>query len=223
MKPLIGLTGVYTPEDDFVKVRNLYMSCIFHAGGIPVMLPLTQTEWQLDALEKRLQGVVFTGGGDVSPHYFGEPLLCEAGRTEPERDAFELALYARFAKVGKPILGICRGSQLLAVANGEKLLQNVDGHDGISHDVAIKSGSRLCQIVKKTSLSVNSYHRQAIAPLSSGSSLAVCGMTADGGIEAIEHKILPFCFGVQWHPERLYFAESSGASALFSAFVSACG
>lgn len=221
MKPLIGVSGVYEPHDGVIKVRNAYMECIFAAGGIPVLLPLLSNDLQVREIGSRLNGVVFTGGGDVTPSYYGAEPETEFDQTEPERDAFEIALFKHAMERKIPILGICRGMQLIAVACGAKLKQHIENHsNGISHEVVIHC-ARLCEICGADTAAVNSHHMQAVVEPGTESSLRVCACAKDGTIEAIMHKELPFCLGVQWHPERLPHSALV-SSGIFSSFVSAC-
>ena len=117
-------------------------------------------------IAERLDGLLLTGGGDITPRYYGQKLETAQDLTEPERDAFELALFDLMLSAQKPMLGICRGMQLIAVACGAQLIQEVKGHNGgISHDIDIYDGvfKKMCNCNRA---SVNSYHMQAVAEFS---------------------------------------------------------
>ena len=218
---IVGITGVYEKEEDRLRIGNSYLRAMYQVGIQPVLLPMTLCEKEIRALAEVLAGVVFTGGGDITPQYYGQRLIC-ADRTEPIRDAFECLLYREMALRGKPMLGICRGMQLLAVANGVPLIQNVQGHENISHQVAIIKSEHLFDICKTRTIAVNSFHRQAVAEPDSHSDIVVCGRAKDGTIEAIWHRKLPFCLGIQWHPERMCYT-SAGSLDVLSAFAWAVG
>ena len=220
MKPLIGLSGVFEPQSGNVRVHLRYMERILAHGGVPVLLPTSTDIASVDAIVEKLDGVLFTGGGDITPSYYGQQLETAEDQTEPVRDVFELALFKASLAKGLPMLGICRGMQLLAVACGAALAQRVDGHSGgISHDIDINSGL-LYEICGMRSDNVNSYHRQAVAEPSVDLPLVVCARASDGTIEAISHRSHPFCLGVPWHPERGVYSDAVSAG-IFSSFVSA--
>lgn len=220
MKPLIGLSGVFESQSGNVRVHVRYMERILAHGGVPMLLPTLSDATSINALVEKLDGVLFTGGGDITPSYYGKQLETEQDQTEPERDAFELALFKASLAKGVPMLGICRGMQLLAVASGASLIQRVAGHGGgISHDVDINDGL-LREICGVDFACVNSYHQQAVAEPTADLPLVVCARASDGSIEAISHRSHPFCLGVQWHPERCAYSDKVSAG-IFSSFISA--
>lgn len=221
MKPLIGLTGVYEPQCGIMRVHRRYSDRILAFGGVPMLLPLTKDAAQIRAIVNKLDGVLFTGGGDISPHYYGESLRTVKDQTEPDRDAFELALFSEAVARQMPILGICRGMQLIAVACGAKLEQEVKEHaDGISHKIDIRNG-RLYEMCGCTLAEVNSFHMQAVVEWSGDDPLELCARAEDGTIEAIAIKSYPFGLGVQWHPERMPYSDTV-SRGIFSSFVAAC-
>jgi putative glutamine amidotransferase len=236
MKALIGVTGYYMNkneagkhgvygafERDFVVVSYDYSRSVERAGGIPVVLPIMETK-MLDPLLDRLDGLLLTGGTDINPLYYGETPTSSLGKTEEERDAFELELANRALARDMPIFGICRGLQLLNVAMGGSLHQDLQqslGQDVFhahiqfrkwqaTHEIALEEGSRLHQIVGTDRIAVNSFHHQAIHRLGNG--LMVTARADDGVVEAVEATSHTAVFAVQWHPEMM--AERDGTQQL---------
>ncbi|MEV7328637.1 gamma-glutamyl-gamma-aminobutyrate hydrolase family protein [Micromonospora sp. NPDC093244] len=211
-RPLIGISAYVEPADwavwrgvPAVLVPEAYVRAVTAAGGRAVVLPPDDEDADVLAV---LDGLLLAGGADVGPGRYGQP---PHPRTEdrPDRDAGELALLAAALAVGLPVLGVCRGMQLLAVAYGGSLhqhLPDVVGHEehrpapGVygAHPVRFAEGS-LAATVLAGVRRVNSYHHQAVAD---PGRLTVTGWAADGVIEAVEDPGLPFVLGVQWHPEN---------------------
>lgn len=214
MRPVIGITA-YEEEAHWgpwseraVLVPSTYVHAVERAGGAPMVLPV-QTEG-IDALIRRVDALVLSGGPDVDPgRYDAEPH--EHSQTpRPERDAFELTLLQASEGTRTPTLAICRGLQVLNVARGGTLhqhLPDVVGHTGHSpkageyawHDVNVEPGSRLAEILAGHEAQTASHHHQAIAQLGRG--LRVVAHADDGTIEAVEDPELDYLIGVQWHPE----------------------
>lgn len=213
-RPLIGVTAQVDSEGRR-WIRSSYAEAICHAGGVPVFIDHLADEALLFALCMRLDGVLFTGGVDIHPKYYGEAVEEGCGEITERRDVFEFSLY-RIAKAqGLPILGICRGMQLLNVAEGGTLRQNIEGHSDTEHAVTVEGGSLLCALLGGEA-TVGSYHHQAVKTVGRG-----CRVTAvanDGVIEGIERDCGAFWLGVQWHPELLC-RENDG---IFPSFVGAC-
>jgi putative glutamine amidotransferase len=218
MKPLIGVTtselrassaGTLRrhgdPPHPEMALGMTYLKAIEAAGGMPVVLPPLG---DADALLDRLDGICLSGGPDLDPDAYGaSDRHVELGPTEPDLDAFELAL-ARAADVrGTPLLGICRGAQALNVARGGTLHQHVAGHrqtepaTATTHSVHVTEGSRLATLVGVRPLRVNSFHHQAVAVIGDG--LRAVAWAADGTVEAVEAAGPRFVLGVQWHAEGL--------------------
>jgi putative glutamine amidotransferase len=184
------------------------VQAVVAAGGVPVLLPPIAEVIEL-ALP-RLDGVILAGGPDIEPSRYGAEPLESTGAPRVERDAAELALLGTVLAAGRPLLGICRGLQLLNVARGGTLHQHlpdvldsdehapapaVYGH----HDVTVTAGSLLASALGRSEAEVPTYHHQGIDRLGAG--LTVSAVASDGTIEAIEDESLPFCLAVQWHPE----------------------
>lgn len=238
MRPLIGITSYYLDTDNEKKqylnhclAPNVFVSYPFYAnkieqaGGIPVNIPFLGDE-ALDQLIQRLDGVLFCGGEDVEPKYYGEAPNGAEGFC-PERDDFELKLFKHCYDAQKPILGICRGMQLMNVFFKGTLIQDIPSenkgylnHSRIDascqpvHGVSTVAGTRLNALLGEE-LHVNTLHHQAVRL--PGEGLTVAAQSEDGLIEAIELKHYPFLMGVQWHPERLDGEASQ--TPLFEDFV----
>ena len=214
-------------------VHKEYTDAVLAAGGLPVVLPLTDDEATLAAMLARVDGLVLTGGGDVDPAFFGgdvsNPALKSVSRL---RDRMELFLARRLLDEGRrPVLGICRGCQVMNVAAGGTLVLDVPSEIGAAvnhgdprsfelvHDVGIEAGTRLHALAGATAIRVNSSHHQAVKDVAPRLRRAA-RCPRDGVVEAVELEGAQFFLGVQWHPERLYNRHEPSA-ALFRALVEA--
>ena len=232
--PLIGVTtsisfGTY-PERAYVN--SAYLRAVQQAGGVPVLLPPQLEPVALAALRARLDGLVLTGGGDLDPARFGETAHPTVSEVSPARDALELDLVGLALDRGVPLLAICRGIQVLNVALGGTLVQDIAAELGspIAHSQkpprqepthpvkVLAEGTRLGAIVGAPELSVNSFHHQAIKRL--GRRLREVAWAPDGVIEGVELDGAGFVVGVQWHPEDLV-GHDPAARSLFAALVQA--
>jgi putative glutamine amidotransferase len=233
--PRIGLTldaeepGGYS-KLPWYALRQNYAACLAEAGALPVALP------HVPALAAHyaasLDGLVVTGGAfDIPPSLYGEQAVHPTVTLKPGRTDFEMALLKAMLAQKKPVLGICGGQQLLAVALGGTLIQHIPdavpnalAHEQPNprtqpgHSVAIVPGTLLHRIVGTTIMHVNSAHHQAVQGVPAPA--LVSASAPDGVIEAIEDPTHPFCLGVQWHPE--YKVDEKDVS-LFQALVAACG
>lgn len=227
--PVIGLAAVDALaawrvwEAETVLLPRPYVDRVVGAGGAPVMLPPVPAA--VPAALPRLDALVLCGGSDVDPRRYGEVAHQQTDLPHPERDAAELAMLDAAVAAGMPLLGICRGLQLLNVARGGSLVQHLPdlvGHNRHApfrgrygtHPVAVQPGSLLAELLGRTTVEkVPTYHHQAIARLGAG--LAVTARAEDGVIEAVEDPSLPFCLAVQWHP------ETGDDTSLFDALVEA--
>jgi putative glutamine amidotransferase len=236
MRPLIGVTtselrassaGTLRrhgdPPHPEMALGMTYLRAIEAAGGMPVVLPPLG---DASALLDRLDGICLSGGPDLDPDAYGAVQRhSELGPTEPDLDAFELALARAADERGLPILGICRGAQALNVARGGTLHQHLPGHrqtepaTATTHSVRVETGSRLATLVGTRPLRVNSFHHQAVERLGGG--LRAVAWAGDGTIEAVEAPGAPFLLGVQWHAEGLVGVARH--RALFEALVVAAG
>ena len=228
-RPLIGITigpEAQSPGDGVVyyRLRAAYVRAVELSGGAPVLVPSAEPE-ALTAILERLDGVVFPGGLDVDPSVYGEAAQPKT-EVNPGLDAIELAA-ARWAVASDvPVLGICRGQQLLNVALGGSLVQHVDGHrqrasrDRAGHHLRVQPGSRLADALGASELEVNSFHHQVVARLGDG--LQAVAWSPDGMVEGLESTRHPWLVCVQYHPEDLLDAHAP-SRRLLEAFVSACG
>ena len=206
---LPGMRGV--PR--FALVHG-YVDGVLAAGGLPLMMPSVAPD-TVDEYLDQLDGLVLTGGLDVDPvHYDAEP-HARLGQVDTWRDRFELVLARKAYERDLPLLAICRGVQVLNVALGGSLVQDipssVDGalrheqrtlqQDAYAHSVDVVPGTRMARLAGARRVRVNSYHHQALDRVAEG--FVVTARAADGVIEAVENPARPYCVGVQWHPERL--------------------
>ena len=243
-RPIIGitttnlkaLTGIPETVPDSWVMSTRFILAPTMAGGVPWMIPLLEHEEDLRPVYDRLDGILIPGGADVDPATYGEARHEGCQRSDPPRDRVELQLIRWAMADGKPVLGICRGIQLIALATGGTLYQDLAaecagsvkhdyfpdqgfGRADLTHDVTVEAGSRLADIFGTGSLRVNSMHHQAIRTL--GESLVVTARSAeDDVIEGIELPGHPFMVGVQWHPEALAAADAP-TRRLFEEFVEA--
>ena len=233
--PVVGLPTVAIPpgpKPPRFGINQSYVRALTAAGCAPVLIPLLSNDERLHAIYERLDGIIFPGGADVAPSEYGEEPIDSLNVIEPERDRTDLTL-ARWAfEVDLPTLGICRGQQLLNVALGGTLYQDLR-HQGVTevehaevhgrgraamiHHVRLDPDSRLAQLIDETSLDVNSLHHQAVKSVAPR--LRVTGKSDDGVIEALESDDRRFLIAVQWHPEEI--DEVPWVRRLFSGFVRA--
>lgn len=231
-KPMIGILPLTDMEKDSYWMLPGYMKGIEEAGGIPVMLPLTEDETILERLAESFDGFLFTGGQDVSPELYGEEVLPECGECSPERDAMERILLEKILMSGKPLLGICRGIQLLNAALGGTLYQDLPAqhpgeinhhmtppYDRAVHKVTLSPSAPLYEILGTGEIAVNSYHHQAVKELAKA--LEVSAVSEDGLVEGVYMPDKKFVMAVQWHPEFSYLKDEN-ARKIFEAFVKAC-
>lgn len=240
-KPLVGMPSARDKSQRFfglpVFVQNqAYLRALAAAGAAPVTIPLHLDEDTLRVIFDRLDGIFLPGGEDLDPSTYGEEHHELLGAVDPERDRTELTLARWAVAEGKPLLAVCRGMQLLNVASGGSLYQDIralrarsDQHDffppqyervRISHPVEIDVTSPLGQIFGPRTV-VNSMHHQAVKTL--GARCRAIAWAPDGVIEAVQVVEHPFAIGVQWHPEELATLQETRANAqLFEAFVAAC-
>jgi putative glutamine amidotransferase len=221
-KPIIGVTRCSRLDD--------YLASIEKSGGQPRVLEVTDSP---RAVVNEIDGLLLTGGGDVDPVLYGEERHPSVEDAEPGRDEFEIDMARRAMDADLPLLAICRGAQVLNVAAGGTLVQDIpsavetelphaieDVKDQIAHDVTVTAGSKLREalgdaISSRHTCRVNSRHHQSVGKL--GASLSPSATAPDGVVEAIERPDNEFCIGVQWHPEN--FWRTGEFKNLFDSFV----
>ena len=230
MRPIVGILSTYCEE-----TQEDYVRAIESAGGSPIIINKVEGLKTFEPIIKVLDGIIFTGGADISPSTYNEMPQAGLRLVDPERDEFELVL-AKWILLNTsiPILGICRGMQILNVADGGSLYQNLlkqkptkSNHwlksifpkDEPSHIVNINKPSKLYDIFEKEKMMVNSFHHQGIKKI--GKSYKVIMTSEDDVIEAIEMKEERFVVGVQWHPEML-IEKYPEFLLLFRSFIQFC-
>ena len=243
-RPLIGiLYADCAIRDNEMRIRTYvsrkYSNAVLLSGGDPILLPTPFTH-EINRKEilrlaehylGLVDGILLAGGEDVHPKYQDEDPIAALGCVNQFRDEFELTFTElAYNKSSKPILGICRGIQVIAIALGGKVHQDIVPIAKVqhsqnsprwteSHFIQIKPKSKLSKISNKTKLMVNSFHHQAVKKLPTG--FVASAKTSDKIIEAIESTDKRFCLGVQWHPEET-FETNDFSKAIFKSFVNAC-
>ncbi len=235
--PIIGVT-TYQGKDDkdlpIVALLRAYVDALIQAGGVPVLIPSSLSAETRQTLYGRIDGILFTGGGDMAVDRFGgEPHLRVYG-VDVERDSIELSLLDALVHDKKPFLGICRGFQMVNVGLGGTLYTHIEDqmpgalkHDYypdfprtyLAHKVKVDSGTRLVNILGEADLFVNSLHHQGVKDVSEA--LNPVAFAPDSLVEAVELPNHPFGIAVQWHPEWL--TDQLSTQRLFQAFVEAAG
>lgn len=219
MKPVIGITSFTepTPQKRRVNVSFHYIESIEMAGGIPIVIPECRHLETVNAYLDRIDALIISGGVDVSPYLYGENPIKEVTYFSVERDNFEIALVKGAIERGIPLFGICRGIQIINVALGGTLYQDIAiqtgsefGHmpvempvDRLYHSVVIEDNCKLRSLFDEKSFLINSFHHQAIKEL--GKDLVATAYSEDGIVEAIEMNGNKMVYGVQWHPEDLTY------------------
>lgn len=226
MAPVIGVTASLKEDDEhtqdtrplgkFVRADLDYVEGVAEAGGVPVVLPPVPGIRAAEALVDSIDGLLLSGGSDLHPGYYGEEPVPELNVTIPERDEFEMSVLGCALRRGLPIFGICRGMQLLNVALGGTLYQDIPSQLGDdvkhrqatpkwqpAHEVEVHEASAIAGITGCCTVKVNSYHHQAVKDLAD--SLVVTARSSDGVVEAVEHREISerWLLGVQWHAEAM--------------------
>jgi len=230
-RPIIGITTTNLkalpgiPEsvpDSWVMSQRFILAPTF-SGGLPWLVPLLEKAEDLRPVYERLDGILIPGGADVDPSCYGEDRHEKCERSDPPRDRVELQLIRWAMEDGKPVLGICRGIQLINLAVGGSLWQDLAAQcpdtgkhdyfpnqgferDALTHDIDVLEGSRLAEILGARRLRVNSMHHQALCRVGEGL-LVSARSSEDDVVEAVELPGHPFMIGIQWHPEALAHSD----------------
>nr|WP_280922975.1 gamma-glutamyl-gamma-aminobutyrate hydrolase family protein [Virgibacillus litoralis] len=217
----------YTATNDNVEA-------IIQAGGMPVMLPYLSDECDVEQVANKIDGLYATGGYDIDPTLFGEEPHPQLGTIIPARDQFEISVMKKLLKMGKPILGVCRGCQTLNIAAGGDMYQDIYSQingdllqhtqkapmDHGSHFVYVSKNSLLSRLTGMDHFRINSWHHQANRKIPS--TFQVSGTASDGIIEAIESKQHSFVLGLQWHPEAKVKSGDVTSLRIYQSFIEAC-
>ena len=224
-RPVIGITtqtlhsidGIPEGLPHSVVMNQRYYVAATAAGAVPWLIPLLDDDLEtLRAIYERLDGILIPGGVDMDPTTFGEAPHPRLGRIDPARDRVEMQLVRWAVEDGKPVLGLCRGLQVINVTLGGTLWQDLEAQvpgtikhdyfptygferDHLAHEVRVESGTRLRKLLELDRIPVNSMHHQGIRTLAP--ELVASAVAPDGLIEAVESPSSPFLVGVQWHPE----------------------
>ncbi|MBI5755317.1 MAG: gamma-glutamyl-gamma-aminobutyrate hydrolase family protein [Nitrospirae bacterium] len=227
MPPIIAITAKTEELRNMPQttISAAYAKAVEDAGGIPVIIPILDKGTNITHIARLADGLLLSGGDDIHPDYYGERPLLGLSLSPDERTDFEIALFKEALRLQKPVLGVCLGSQLINVALGGSLYQDIPMqitnpiNHRAPHSVSIIEGSLLNRIFsgETREIQVVSTHHQAVK--SAGKGLVVSAHSSDGMIEAIEMSDYPFLIGIQWHPEQEL--DNEYTRMLFNAFVDA--
>ena len=226
-KPIIGITVAHCSEEINTFPRGYYVDAVKRAGGQPILLPPVSSSEEVREVMGLIQGLILTGGGDISPILLKETPLRGIGDCQPERDIGEILLAQEALAVDLPLLGICKGIQVLVVAAGGKIYQDIISQVPNSlehkqkaprnspwHEVELLP-SQLRELLGQKRIQVNSFHHQAVSEIPPD--FLVSSKAPDGIIESIERRDAQFCVGVQWHPEVM--VEDQYSQRIFRGLV----
>ena len=227
MKPVIGVT--LSIDETNIYSSKWYFKALMAAGAFPFGVCWQEGDLTgyIDTILKTVDGLILSGGGDIHARFYNEELSPKATEVFENRDEFELALCKKALEKDIPLLGICRGEQLLNVALGGSLLQHIENHTHADsrhkavHEITLVEGTKLHDIFKTKRVGVNSLHHQVVNTVAQP--LIVSAKSDDGYIEAIEIPGKKFVLAVQWHPEALSLTENNPEHLrIFNAFIKAC-
>ena len=227
MRALVGITCGFDENRNMYYLRPGYWEAVEDAGGTPVILPPVDSPGVMSHYLEICDGYILSGGDDIDPAYWGVDPEPGLGEIDPRRDQFEMDLVHGILERDKPALFICRGIQVLNVALGGTLIQDL--HSDMAHrqgapryhpfhDILLEKTGILYQLFGRETVKVNSFHHQAIGSLAPG--LTVTARTRDGVVEAVEHPDRQWILGVQWHPEAM---RDELSARLFEGLVEAAG
>jgi putative glutamine amidotransferase len=235
--PLIGITTFRNKKDGQAaqhSISEMYVQAVMRAGGVPVLIPVELKQPEIEVLSTRLDGLLLSGGGDILPEKYGGTMIGKVNYMDGDRDDLEIGLVKLAVENGLPFLGICRGIQVINVAFGGTLYEDIATQcehpirhayypdwprDLRAHAVKAEPDSQLVQITGSAEFEVNSLHHQGLRDIAPD--LRAVAWAPDNVVEVVELPGHPFGIGVQWHPECIPGAPES--VALFDAFVKAAG
>jgi putative glutamine amidotransferase len=239
-RPIIGVSCMNSRDSGgsgLMAVRPTYLRAIEAAGGVPLLIHLSDNLEVARALYKLCDGILLPGGDDVDPAYYGEEPHPDLGDVDRQRDEVELALARWTREDKKPLMGICRGIQVINVAFGGSLYQDIPAqlpaasdhrantklrqYDVLTHSIALEPDSWLAERLSSDEVMGNTMHHQAVKQPAPG--MRVVGRTPDGVIEALEGAGEQFVVAVQCHPEHLWSCAETRWLRVFEGFVAACG
>lgn len=233
-KPLIGIAPSYKYDEQQILINKNYVQAILYSGGIPFILPVLFKDHLLDLYVNKLDGFILSGGPDVDAKYFNQNNLQFSGEISPIRDEFEIQLVKKLISNNKPILGICRGIQVINIAAGGDIYQDLKNelksdipimHSQKApkwhpiHKITIQPNTKVWSSFHQSEIYVNSFHHQAVKNLADD--FIISSTSPDGIIESIEHKHCNFIVGVQWHPE-LMWSKNAIFLGIFKLLVDSC-
>lgn len=231
MKPIIGILAEIDIEQN-TKVQNTYIKVIEESGGIPILLPYVTASQTMEYFVNICDGFLFTGGADIDPKRYGEQPKDTCGIIQYFRDEFEFNMFQMVIQTSKPIFAICRGAQLINVALGGTLYQDLPSElptqiahrqreekFSPSHEVRVLGNTPLYQMTGAERICANSFHHQAVKTLGNG--LEVMAIADDGVVEAFYLTGQRYLCAYQWHPERLYAIDADNRR-IFDDFIKAC-
>lgn len=229
-KPVIGISCSYL-DSDYSSVRKTYTGSVIKAGGLPILIPITEDKEVLAGILSHIDALILTGGEDVHPHYYNEEPVEELGEVNDTRDVYDLALIQLAADRGLPLFGICRGEQLINVAFGGSLYQDIPTqHNDTSvnhnqqypsskptHYITLLPESLIAAVTGEVELITNTHHHQAVKQVAPG--FRITAWACDSIPEAIEATDGRLIWGVQFHPEAQTMAGDTIMSRFFSFIV----
>lgn len=237
-KPIIGISGSMIIDEGGMfpgykrsYVNNDYVRSVIEAGGIPFIIPMNNDEEIIESQLDLVDGLILSGGHDVNPLLFNEEPHQKLGGIYPDRDDFDFKLVKKAMNKNMPIIGICRGHQVINVANGGSLYQDLSLIEGCyikhnqgslssqaTHTLTVEKDSVLGEILGTKTYS-NSFHHLAVKDVADG--FRIVALAEDGVIEAIEREEKPLVMGIQWHPEMMSGVDK-GMMDIFKYFINEC-
>lgn len=233
-RPVIGITAAYDFEKGISTLKEEYYDAVMQCMAVPIIIPATDDKVMWVEYLNICDGIILSGGPDVDASHFGKCNMPYANEISPIRDSMELFIAKQALAMDKPILGICRGIQVINIAAGGSIFQDIYAENNDKqlikhsqqaprwfqiHNINILGGTHLHSIFGTDTLKVNSFHHQAVNKI--GSEIIINAYSEDGIIEAISHESKKFVLGVQWHPENLWRKDKVHLK-VFERLISVC-